>query len=82
MTLLRLKRWPILFLDETLAAVSDDYLDPTGGFLKKLAAATKIDVLLVTHKQAFLDHAQVAYQGTEEFRDDGSWSLALKRLRG
>ncbi len=82
MTLLRLKRWPILLLDETLAAVSDDYLDQTGVFLRKLAAATKIDTLLVTHKQAFLEHAQVAYQGTEEPGEDGSWSLSLRRLRG
>ena len=81
MTLLRLKRWPVLLLDETLAAVSDDYVDQTGAFLKRLAQSAKIDVLLVTHKQAYLDTANVAYQGTEELADDGSWSLALRRLR-
>lgn len=82
MTLLKLKRWPVLLLDETLASVSDEYIDQTALFLQKLAASTKIDVLLVTHKSAFLEHANVAYQGTEELGEDGSWQLALKRLRG
>ncbi len=63
LTLLRLKRMPILFLDETLAAVSDDYLDATGQFLRQLAEESKLDLLLVTHKQALLDHATLAYQG-------------------
>lgn len=65
LALLRLKRWPVLLLDETLAAVSDEYIDPTGKFLKRLAETTGISILLVTHKQAFLDHAVVAYSGTE-----------------
>lgn len=63
MTLLRLKRFPILLLDETLAAVSDDYIDATGQFLRRLAEVSNLDVLLVTHKASFLEHAVVAYQG-------------------
>jgi chromosome segregation ATPase len=83
LALLRLKRAPILLLDETLAAVSDDYIDAAGQFLRKLAASTGIDILLVTHKQAFLDHAELAYQGHESTaKEDGTWSLALSRLRG
>ena len=81
MTLFRLNRWPLLILDETLSSVSDDYVDQTGLFLQKLARSTKIDVLLVTHKQSFLDHADIAYQGYEESSNDGSWDLSLKRLR-
>lgn len=63
LTLVRLKRLPILFLDESLAAVSDEYIDATGQFLRRLTEESKLDVLLVTHKQAFLDHAGIAYQG-------------------
>lgn len=63
LTLVRLKRLPILFLDESLAAVSDEYIDATGQFLRRLTEESKLDLLLVTHKQAFLDHATVAYQG-------------------
>ena len=77
--LLRLKRWPFLALDETLAAVSDDYIDQTGLFLQKLAATTGISILLVTHKQAFLDHADVAYRGTEVVETDGTRYLRLQR---
>lgn len=82
MTLLKLKRWPLLLLDETLASVSDDYLDQAGLFLRKVAASAKLDILLVTHKQGFLEHADIAYQGSEELGDDGSWCLSLRRLRG
>jgi hypothetical protein len=82
MTLLKLKRWPVMLLDETLASVSDDYLDQTGLFLRKIAGSAKLDILLVTHKQGYLEHADVAYQGSEELGDDGSWCLALRRLRG
>lgn len=83
LALLRLKRFPLLLLDETLAAVSDEYIDDAGAFLRKLAASTGIDILLVTHKAAFLDHAQNAFQGYEDSdEDDGSWSLGLRRIRG
>jgi len=80
LALLRLKRWPVLLLDETLGAVSDEYIDQTGRFLKKLAETTGISILLVTHKQAFIDHATVAYQGSEvgEFSER---HLHLHRLR-
>jgi hypothetical protein len=77
--ILRLKRWPFLALDETLAAVSDDYVDQTGLFLRKLAESTGLSILLVTHKQAFLDHASIAYRGTTVIDDDGSRHLKLQR---
>lgn len=82
LALLRLKKFPLLLLDETLSAVSDDYVDATGQFLGKLAETTKIPILLVTHKQAFLDHAKTAYQGHEEVRADGSLAVSLVKLRG
>jgi DNA repair exonuclease SbcCD ATPase subunit len=83
LALLRMKRAPVMFLDESLAAVSDDYVDTTGQFLQKLAASTGIDVLMVTHKSAFLDHADCAYQGhTMVEESDGTWSLGLRKIRG
>jgi len=60
LALLRMKHWPVLLLDETLAAVSDEYVDQAGLFLQRLAETTGITLLLVTHKQAFLDHADIA----------------------
>ena len=82
LALLRLKRFPFLLLDETLAAVSDEYVDEAGQFLRKLAASTGIDILFVTHKAAFLEHAAHAFQGFEDTDDDGTWSLGLRRIRG
>jgi len=82
LALLRLKKFPFLLLDETLSAVSDEYVDQTGQFLGKLAATTGIPILLVTHKQSFLDHAACAYQGFEDSVENDVPRLGLKRLRG
>lgn len=65
LTMKRLGKWPLLVLDETLAAVSDEYIDQTGAFLKELAAKTGFSILLVTHKSGFVEHADVAYRATE-----------------
>jgi hypothetical protein len=75
----RLKKWPLLALDETLAAVSDEYIDQTGAFLRQLAEKTGIAILLVTHKPAFLDHAAIGYKGTEVLAEDGTRHLRLQR---
>lgn len=82
LTLLRLKRFPLLLLDETLAAVSDEYLDATGQFLHRLARSTGVTILLVTHKQALLDHTDHAYQAAVEETAEGAWHLTLRKLRG
>lgn len=87
LTLLRLKRWPILLLDETLVAVSDEYIEATGQFLQRLSETSQIDILLVTHKPAFLDHAAVAYRGEAlpmSRRDDGDErdELVVRRIKG
>lgn len=67
----KLKLWPLLILDESLAAVSDDYIDLTGQFLRALTEKLGIDLVLVTHKPAFLDHAHAAFRCTEEVESDG-----------
>lgn len=82
LTVLRLKRFPILFLDEALAAVSVDYVDQTGLFLTSLAQRMKIDILLVTHQQGFVEHADRAYRCSESIGEDGTtrW-LSLRSLK-
>lgn len=62
MTLLRLKRKPLLLLDETLGWVSDEYVDSTGQFLRQLAESMNVTLLLVTHKPSFTEHADRAYR--------------------
>lgn len=80
LALMRLKKFPLLVLDETTSAISDVYVDSTGQFLSKLSETTGIPILLVTHNQSFLDHAKTAYQGYEEASEIGA-VLALRKLR-
>lgn len=81
LTVLRLKRYPVLVLDEALAAVSDEYTDQTGRFLASLASKMGIDVLLVTHKPAFLEHADTAYRCEEIAEPDGTRRLNIRSLK-
>lgn len=78
LTLLRLKKFPLLLLDETLAAVSDEYTDKTGQFLQTLSSKMSLPLLMITHKPAYLDHATQAYRCSES--DDGETRyLQLKK---
>ena len=78
----RLNRYPFLVLDETLPAVSAEYVEYSGRFLQRLCATMGIDLLLVTHIPEFQAHADVAYEGHKELLDDGPGRLVLRRLRG
>lgn len=71
LTVKKLKLWPLLILDESLAAVSEDYIDLTGQFIRALTEKLDFDIILVTHKPAFLDHAHAAFRCTEEVESDG-----------
>lgn len=84
-TILRLKRFPLLMLDEALLAVSDEYTDQTSRFLARLADKLGIDVLLVTHNHSFLNHANTAYRFESTEGGDGGKStpplLTLRSLK-
>lgn len=75
----RLKKFPLIALDETLGGVSDEYIDATGQFLRQLAEKTGFSILLVSHKNSFLDHAVVGYRGSEVVAEDGTRRLRLQR---
>lgn len=77
LTVLKLKLWPMFVLDEALGAVSDEFVDQTGLFLRQLAEKAGVDVLLITHKQAFRDHANMAYQCSQTVGEDGSQWVTL-----
>jgi hypothetical protein len=78
---LRLKLWPLFILDEALAAVSEAYVTGTSQFLKGLASKLGVDILLVTHNQGFLEHADQAYRCIEGVSDDGTPCLALRNVK-
>jgi DNA repair exonuclease SbcCD ATPase subunit len=75
----KLKLWPVLLLDESLGAVSDEYIDLTGQFIRAFAEKLGFDIILVTHKPAFLDHAHTAYRCTEETEEDGASTYVVLR---
>lgn len=77
LTMLRLKRRKLLLLDETLNAVSNDYIETTAKFLRELSETTSLPILMVTHKSEFMDHATIAYQGEKT-----ESSFSVKRVRG
>jgi hypothetical protein len=52
----------VLFLDETFAHVSAEYLPRLIEFLKDLVTRTGVRIVLVTHDEAFLDAADVVYR--------------------
>lgn len=63
--LLRSKRAKFLVLDETLAPLSDEYIEHAGRFLATLAEQTGVPILLVTHKSQYLEEATGKFQATE-----------------
>jgi len=58
----RRKMRPVLLLDETLAAVADKYVDRAAQFLSALAESLGLDILLVSHDEAFVGAAKHAYR--------------------
>jgi DNA repair exonuclease SbcCD ATPase subunit len=77
LTVRRLGLWPFLALDEALGGVSGEYVDQTGKFLQGIAAKMGFDILIITHKPAFLDHADVAYRCSEGENEDGTTFLTI-----
>ncbi len=78
LTIKKLGLYPFLLLDESLGAVSDEYIDLTSLFLKSLSAKTGIDILLVTHKPAFAEHSSSTYR-CQELTDGVVTNLALRK---
>jgi len=53
---------PILFLDESFAQVSSEYLEPLSDFIKELTTRSPLQVVLVTHSEVFGDDADRKYR--------------------
>jgi predicted ATPase len=60
--LLRSPRESVLLLDETFAHVSADYEPRLAEFLRELVDRTGVQIIMVTHSDAFLDCADVRYR--------------------
>ncbi len=64
-TLLREDR-PLLVLDETWAQLSSDYEPRLAEFVRELVDQTGVQILLVTHSDAYTEHADKAYRVTQK----------------
>lgn len=81
LALFRLQRFPLLLLDETLAAVSDDYIEGTGQWLQAVSSKMGVPILLITHKASFVDHCNRAYRCNQEFGPNKTQYLVAKSIR-
>jgi hypothetical protein len=62
LVLLRHKMRPLLFLDEPLPAVDQNYSTNVGEFLKSLCDKMGLDILIVTHNVALSESATTCYK--------------------
>jgi ABC-type thiamine transport system ATPase subunit len=53
-----------IILDESLASLSEEYVENAAIFLKKMCKDLDMNVLLVTHNKSFLDLADNAYEAS------------------
>ena len=56
---------PIVFLDESFRAVSEEYQAPLGRFISELCERTGLQVVLVTHQPSIAEEADVVYSFTQ-----------------
>lgn len=59
-----LKGDTVMFLDETFAHVSAEYLPRLISFIKELVERTGVQIVMVTHEDAFAEAADVVYRFT------------------
>lgn len=60
--LLRKDSRPVLFLDETFAQLSAEYEPKLAEFLRELVDRTPVQIILVTHSDAYSDFADAKYR--------------------
>jgi hypothetical protein len=65
LAILQLKLYPLLVMDESLNAVSTQYLNNTSKLLNELSKQLGIKILLVTHNTEILAHANKVYRANE-----------------
>lgn len=74
--ILKMKFGRLMLLDETFAAVGEEYIHNTGKLVAELSKKMGLDVLLVTHQKEFQDTADHVYRVKES--DKG---LIMEKLK-
>lgn len=71
---------PVLLLDESLAQVSEEYVEPMGRLIRSLCKDMGLTVLLVTHQHGFQETADVVYR-VDCKEDSKVRTLHLKKIK-
>jgi len=74
--LLRRGLRPVIFLDESLPAINQNYIGNMSKFLQALCSRMGVDVLMVSHDPLLIEAAQKAYQIR---KDNGEATFHLTR---
>jgi len=61
-----LKSSPLLFLDESFSNVSEEYQPRVGELMSALCKRFNMIIVLVTHNQSILEHADVIYEAKDK----------------
>lgn len=70
-----------LILDESLASLSEEYIETMSNFLRKLCNQLDMNILLITHNRTFVEYSDTSYKASENGDgDDGR--LVLKKVKG
>lgn len=59
---LKLKKFPFLYMDEPFGAVDSEYAFKVSPLIAELSKKLKLDILLVTHNPTFMEDANKAYR--------------------
>ena len=66
---------PYLFLDESLAALSEEYVPVAAVFLRELCRRFEVNLLLITHNKAYQDYADHIYVAVPQ---NGSTTIEVR----
>jgi len=79
LVILKMGLAPVLLLDESLAQVSDEYVEPLGKLIRKLCRDLGLTILFVTHQRSFTETADVVY--VADAKEDTIRTLVLKKVK-
>lgn len=74
----RMNMGNLLILDESMAALANQYVPAAASFMRQLADQTGVNILMVTHNDEFMNHAHKAYEGDKN--SDGEMCLQPYRI--
>lgn len=69
-----------LILDESLASLSEEYIETMSSFLREMCSELDMNILLITHNRNFADHSDTSYRAFEEKNDEDKDHLVLEKV--